>query len=119
MCGIAVANQVRVCGLTNTGPFGGLEAGQPTRLVADGPLAIATRAGGKQVDAGLEPEPVGTRRLQQRRAQGQVAILVALSIDNVNDHALAVDVLDLQPRNLGAANAGTVQNHKQGSPEEA
>ena len=73
---------------------------------------------GKQVGAGLEPAPVGAQGLQQRRAQGQVAVLVSLAVDHVDDHALAVDVGDLQPGDLGATHACAVENHQQRALEQ-
>ena len=54
----------------------------------------------------LEPAPVSAQGLQQRRADGQVAVLAALAVDHVNDHALAVDV-------------GAVEHHQQGALEQA
>ena len=75
----------------------GFAACTPHDLVRDGLLGVAMQAGGKQIGARLEPAPVGAQRLQQRRAQGQIAVLAALAVDHVDDHALAVDVADLQP----------------------
>ena len=57
-------------------------------------------AGREQIVTRLEPSPVDTQVLEQGRAQGQVAVLVSLAIDHMDDHALAVDVGDLQPREL-------------------
>ena len=54
-----------------------------------------------------------------RRAQGQVAVLAALAVNYVKDHALAVDVGDLQPGDLGAAHARAVGHHQQGALEQA
>lgn len=96
----------------------GLDACLPHCLVADRLLAIAMHARGKQVGAWLEPSPVGTQRFQQRRAQGQVAVLVSLAIDHMEDHAPAVDVGDLYPGDLGAAHPGAVENHQQGALEQ-
>ena len=117
--GPAMSNQVRACGLTDACLLGGLDARLPHRLVADGPLAIAMHARRKQVVAGLEPAPVGTQGLQQRRAEGKVAVLVALAVDHVDNHALAVDIGDLQPGDLGAAHACAVENHQQRALEQA
>ena len=64
---------------------------------------------------GLEPSPVDTQVLEQGRAQGQVAVLVSLAIDDMDDHALAVDVGDLEPGEFGAAHAGSVKHHQQGA----
>jgi len=38
---------------------------------------------------------------------------VPLAVDDMDDHALAVDVGDLDPGELGAAHAGSVKNHQQ------
>src|ERR1035441_3147128 len=66
----------------------------------------------------LEPAPVGAQRLQQRRAQGQVAVLVELAVDHVDDHALAVNVVDLQASNLGAAHARAIKDHQKSTLEQ-
>ena len=52
-------------------------------------------------------------------AQGQVAVLVSLAIDHMEDHALAVDVGDLDPGEFGAAHAGSVKNHQQRALKQA
>jgi len=38
---------------------------------------------------------------------------VPLAVDDMDDHALAVDVGDLDPGELGAAHTGSVKNHQQ------
>jgi len=48
----------------------------------------------------------------------QIPILATLAFHDTDDHALAVDVADLQPRYLGATHAGTIENHQQGAPEQ-
>ena len=56
--------------------------------------------------------------LQQSQAQGQVAILAALAVYHMDDHALAVNIGDLQPGDLGAAHAGAIENHQQRALEQ-
>ena len=76
-------------------------AGAPHDLVSDRLLRVAMHARGEQVGLRLEPSPVGPQRLQQRWAQRQVTILASLAVHDMNDHALAVDVGDLQPCDFG------------------
>jgi len=60
---------------------------------------------------------VSTQFLEQDRAEHDVAVLVTLAILNVHDHASAIDVADLQARELGAAHAGAVEGHQNGAIE--
>src|ERR1035437_4115827 len=107
------------CGLTNAWPFCRFAACQPHYLVRDRLLMLAMATGWKQVGAWLEPAPVGAQSLQQCRTERQVAILPALAVHHVDNHALAVDVGYLQPGNLGAAHARAVENHQQCALEQA
>ena len=43
----------------------------------------------------VQSAPVYAQRIQQRRAEHDVAVLAPLATSNVNDHTLAVDVADL------------------------
>src|SRR5438445_5978757 len=54
---------------------------------------------------------------EQDWAEHDVAVLPALAVLNVHDHASAIDVADLQARELGAAHAGTVEGHQNGAIE--
>src|ERR1035438_4188557 len=119
MRGPGMANQVRRNSLTNAGLLRCLGACQPHDLVADGLLVIAMHPRREQIGAGLEPSPVDAQVLEQGWAQGQIAVLVALAIDHMEDHALAVDVGDLQPGQFGAAHAGSVKHQQQGALKQA
>jgi hypothetical protein len=55
--------------------------------------------------------------LEQDGAEHDVAVLLAFAALNVHDHAAAVDVADLQTRELGAARAGPVEGHQNGAIE--
>jgi hypothetical protein len=46
----------------------------------------------------LESAPVLAQRIEQRPAEHDVAILAPLAALDMNDHALAVDIADLQTR---------------------
>src|SRR3974390_2225235 len=57
--------------------------------------------------------------LEQDGAEHHIAVLPTLAVLNVYDHASAVDVADLQARELGATHAGAVEGHKKGGREES
>ena len=61
---------------------------------------------GKQPVRGLasQPAPVVAQRIEQLRAEHDVTALATLASPDVNDHALAVDITDLQVRDLSLAN---------------
>ena len=50
--------------------------------------------------------------LEQMRAKYHVAILAALTILNMDNHALGVDVGDLQMCQLGSSNSGGIESHQ-------
>src|SRR5947209_13252588 len=54
---------------------------------------------------------------EQDGAEHHVAVVVTLAALNVHDHASAIDVADLQERELGAAHAGAVKGHQDGAIE--
>ncbi len=47
--------------------------------------------------------------LEQDGAEHDIAVLPAFAALNVHDHASAIDIADLEARELGAAHAGAVQ----------
>src|SRR6516225_12036179 len=55
--------------------------------------------------------------LEQDGAEHDVAVLLAFASLDVHDHASAIDVADLQARELGAARTGAVQSHQNGAIE--
>src|SRR5215469_9490715 len=55
--------------------------------------------------------------LEQDGAEHDVAVLATLAILNVHDHASAINIADLQARELGAAHAGAVDGHQNGAIE--
>ncbi len=60
---------------------------------------------------------MSTQFFEQDGAEHDVAVLVTFAVLNVHDHASTIDVADLQPRELGAAHAGTVEGHQNGAIE--
>src|SRR5215471_11959775 len=55
--------------------------------------------------------------LEQNGAEHDVAVLSAFAVLNVNHHASAIDIADLQARELGATHAGAVEGHQNGAIE--
>jgi hypothetical protein len=55
--------------------------------------------------------------LEQNRAEHDIAIFTALAAADMHDHALAVDIADLESRHLGATRAGGVEGHHQDAVE--
>src|SRR5215470_11044276 len=55
--------------------------------------------------------------LEQDGAKHDVAVLLAFAALNVHDHASAINIADLQARELGAARTGAVQGHQNGAIE--
>src|SRR5258708_6914849 len=54
----------------------------------------------EQPQAGPRPLPIGTENIEQSRRQHRIPILAALTALDVQQHPLAVDRADLQPRYL-------------------
>ncbi len=50
-------------------------------------------------------------------ARSRATKVVTLAVLNVHDHASAVDVADLEARELGAAHTSGVENHQDGAIE--
>ena len=98
-----------------TGSFGGVPAGQPDNLGVDGMARGAPASTGKQPCRRLvlESAPVDAQRIEQLRAEHDVAVLAALAATDVDDHPLAVDVADLQMCHLRPAGTGGIQGHQQ------
>lgn len=91
--------------------------GFPTRVPngfrVDRPiLAIVA---GKQPGAGFPviATPLGAECREELGTEHDIAIFAALAAVDVHDHALTVDVADFQVRQLGAADAGGVEDHEQ------
>src|SRR5215469_2512360 len=55
--------------------------------------------------------------LEQDRAEHDIAVLPSFAALNVHDHSSAIDIADLQARELGAARTGAVQGHQNGAIE--
>src|SRR6516165_12284362 len=77
-------------------------------------LTCRLEACGEQIDSrlNLAASPVRSQRFQQLGREWQFPIARVLALMHVDDHALAVDIGDLQPRGLGSPKTGGVQKQQ-------
>src|SRR5437588_360180 len=70
---------------------------------------------GEQPIGGLafQPAPVDAQRLEQLGTEHDITVLASLASPDMNDHALAVDVADLQVRHFCATCARGIEGHQQ------
>src|SRR5215470_15745082 len=95
-----------------------LATGMPYRFVGDRPLLVCLlESRGKQVDLRLHfaGSPVRPQRVEQFWRERQFAIARVLSLMDVDDHALAVDISDLQLRSFSSPKTSSVQKQQDGS----
>ena len=110
-----VAERMRGDSFADASPTRGLATCNPDRLVRNGLFRSAPGiAAWKQVGLGLAPTPVFPQSFQQRRTQRQVTIFAALALHHPDDHALAIDVADLETSEFASSHAGGVERHQQG-----
>src|ERR1019366_8563051 len=99
----AVSKQMRRNTLVDAGALARLVHGLPHDLRSDGHICppVVHRAG-EQIGLRLHPAPVLTQSLQQLGAQENIAIAASLALVDMNDHAFAVDIGDLEMAQLRA-----------------
>ena len=112
-----VAEDVGIHLLLNPGTAGGILAGVARCLGIHGLIAAVPAIPWKQPDTGsfAQPPPVRAQFFEQDRAEHHVAILATLAALDVENHALAVHVADLQASQLRIANASGVESHEHGA----
>jgi hypothetical protein len=73
--------------------------------------SMGTSSAGKQVCLRLRihPAPVLAKLFEQPGAEHDVAVLIALTLMNVKDHARAVYIADFQSHQFFAPHAGSVK----------
>ena len=107
MCGVQDAQQVRRHALLQPGALGGDDARLPEYFAVMGVSARQpATVPGKEPRLRLHPAVVRAERREQRGAERDVAITPALPLLNVNQHAPAVDVRDLQMPQFRIPHAG-------------
>src|SRR5277367_485523 len=94
----AMAQHVRMNLLGKSGARSCDAAGGPDGLIRDGLVDTALACGaGKEVSTRLFPLPITAQFVEQLRRERYIPVARTLTLANVDHHALAVDVLYLDP----------------------
>src|SRR5215469_12897274 len=111
--GVGVDSTVEACALR--GSLGGVVH----RSCVDRVIRRMPTVAGKEPVAGFlpQPTPVLAQFFEQLGAEHDIAVFAALSSEDMNHHALAVDIADLQVRYLSTTQASSVERHEQRAME--
>ncbi|SRR6266851_4090698 len=115
--GEAVTKHVGIHLLLNAGTVGGILASVARGFGIHGLIAAVPAISWKQPDTGsfTQLPPVRAEFFEQDRAEQHVAILATLAALDVENHALAVHVADLQASQLRVPNPSGVESHEHGA----
>ena len=108
-----------MCLWAKPGALSGVLTRSPEDLGSDGMTCGVPSVAGKQPLCRLAPEPapVDAQRIEQLRAEHDIAVLASLASLDMNHHALAVDIADLQMRRFCATCPGGIERHQQDAVE--
>src|ERR1700675_2746962 len=111
MRGEAVAQRVGMDLFLDARSLGSFLTGVPRCFRIDGLIIVVPTVAWKQPCAGLSRQaaPVLAQFFQQFWAEHHISVNASLATLNVNHHPLAVDIADLQARQLGAPQASCVE----------
>src|ERR1700730_8771226 len=116
MSGKAVAQRVGMDMLVlKTGALCGVLTGSPQDLGGDRVTCGMPSVAGEQPIGGLafQPAPVDTQSIEKLGAEHDITVLASLASPDMNDHALAVDIADLQVCHFCATCARSIEGHQQ------
>src|SRR5260370_17648335 len=122
MSGEAMKQRVGMDGTIKDRAVRGLLGGVVWRFCVYRVIRSMPTVAGKEPVAGFSPQPtpVLTQFFEQLGAEQDIAVFAALSSADMNHHALAVDIADLQVCYLSTPQTGSVQRHeKSGMPGSA
>jgi hypothetical protein len=111
----AVAQRVGVKLFADSRAVGGFAAGVPDDFGADGIPGGGMPAAAREEPFGRFPAQsakVLPEFFEQMRAEHYVAVFAPLAAAHVDHHALAVDIADLQIRQLGPSNTSGIESHQ-------
>src|SRR5580693_6150061 len=98
-----MSNQVRAHGLGNARTLSRFSASFPEHLRSDRFIGTPTvLCSGKQIGLGMHPAPILAQSLEQFRTEWHIPIAVSLPVPDMDQHADAIDVLDLEMAHLGS-----------------
>jgi hypothetical protein len=117
MGGKAVTKGVRMKRFANAGAFGSFATGVPADLGADWIIGSMPLAAGKQPCSRLAGQPaiMLSQFFEQTRAEHHIAVLAALAVMNMEDHARGIDIGELQACQLGPPHSGGIERHPNGA----
>jgi hypothetical protein len=97
----------------------GLLAGMPDRFRIDRLITAMVMVARKEPDLGFSPQamPVFTEFFEQLSTEHHVSVFASLAPLDVNHHALAVDIAELEVRQLGIPSSGGIKRHQQSAME--
>src|ERR1700693_2084590 len=99
----AMAQHVRMNLLGKSGTRSRDAAGGPDGLIRDGLIDTALACGaGKEVSTRICPMPITAQLLEQLRGERYNPVARTLALADVDHHALAVDVFDIDPCCFGS-----------------
>jgi hypothetical protein len=103
----------------DSGSLGGVLARMPNGFRIDRPIRAVVVVARKEPDPGSLPYavPMLTKLLEQLETKHHVPVPASLAAFDVNDHALAVDVAELQACRLGVPGSGGIERHQQSAME--
>src|SRR5271157_4728824 len=109
-----VAQGVGMDSILQASASGGLAAGVIDGLGSDGMIRRMVAAPGEQPlrRFALQPVPVVAQSFQQDGTEHDISVLTAFPAANVDDHASAVDIGNLQAGQLGAPCPGAIERHQ-------
>lgn len=116
MGGKAVPQGVRMDVLAfESGTFRRALAGCPKNLGGDRITGRVPSVAGKQPVGRLAPQPapLDGKCTEKLGAEHDITVFAALASPNMHDHALAIDITDLQVRHFCTACARGIQRHQQ------
>src|SRR6266705_3968949 len=113
----AVTQHVGIDLLLNPGAAGRMLAGVARGFGIHGLIAGVPAITGKQPDTGFfaQASPVCAEFVEQNGTEHHVAVLATLAALDVNYQPPAIDVADLEARQLCVADAGGVESHEDGA----
>ncbi len=113
MRGIGVAQRMNMCVLGDaTGPEGNaegaLKGGAADRFLGCGSTDAATAFGGEEQSGMAVGFPLLAQQLQRALRQRDITVLVSFTAANVQEHALGIDVANLEAQCLSESEATRV-----------
>src|SRR5271157_4241658 len=111
MSGEAMAQRMGMDGFFQSRALSGLLASVTRCFRVDGLITVVPTVAWKHPGAGLSRQaaPVLSQFPEQFWAEHHIPVFAPLAASDMNHHALAVDIADLQTRQLGAPQAGGVE----------